>query len=325
MHTRWHAPMDENDGDNQGGGGGSEAHWSEGLGFSEEVANSDFVKTHKDLPTFAKSALEAHKFAGASLRIPSEHASEEDREAFRTKLRERVPTLVEYDPAKPESVTSLRRAMGMPEEASGYQAPAVDVGEFAPPAYDEQVAFFREVAHRNGLTADQFQGVLKPMVERTAQARQAMAQERAGEMDALKKEWGDAAAQRFSAAKAAAQATNAPEALMEAIEADNVDAGVWRWLAQIHDQLGGKPSDGNRDGERGNTGEITPSEAAHLINEIYANKEHPFHNGANPRHAWAVEEVQRLNKIKMGPEGREQHGLDMVVEPEAGVGFSGKV
>lgn len=57
-------------------------------GKSMPIRDHPFVKEAKDWPTFAKTALDAHREVGARVRIPGKDAKPEDVTAFKTRLIE---------------------------------------------------------------------------------------------------------------------------------------------------------------------------------------------------------------------------------------------
>jgi hypothetical protein len=114
-------------------------------------------------------------------------------------------------------------------------------------------------------------------------------------MQTLKQEWGMAFDERVNAAKAVAKETGAPEALIEAIENNSVGGEVYKWLYQVGTQLG---SEGiNSPNISGRSTLMSPAEATERVNEIMANRKHPYWNAHDPQHKEAVKKVVELMKL----------------------------
>ena len=66
--------------------------------------------------------------------------------------------------------------------------------------------------------------------------------ERNAGMDTLRTEWGEAYTEKYARAQRLAEATKAPQGLLEAITNQAVDAPTMRWLDSVAASLGGEGS-----------------------------------------------------------------------------------
>ena len=102
--------------------------WKETI--AEELRSDPSIKDFKDVDSLVKSYKETKAFVGSAMRIPGPDASKEDRAAFRAKLKEKVPELVEVpeDPEKLKEVEAdLWARLGRPKEAKEYTAEGVQI------------------------------------------------------------------------------------------------------------------------------------------------------------------------------------------------------
>ena len=291
---------------------GEHARWYDGL--PDDLKQSAMVTSQSDLESYVRHAINRDQYAANAIRVPSEHASDEDRQVFYDKLKQHAPHLVEYDPTNEESRDSLYRQLGRPDDPSGYQLPEVQAPEGVTLGAGEAEAF-RAIAHKYGLSNRQFQGIVSDITAgRITNARRSVEAQTEG-MAALKREWGFAFDEKRQAAIAAAESTGAPESLVQALKDDKAGAETWRWLAKVHGSIGRQGAHTpDADSER-DRGMMTPAEAKQQIAEIRSNREHPFHHQGHPDHKWAVNRVRDLTVLSMGPEGREDAFVSQVDEP----------
>src|SRR5574341_618151 len=96
----------------------------EALKVAPELLDDATLREVPDVPTALKVLVDIKAHVGASIRVPGPDAPEADRKAFRDKLREKVPELVEVpaDPTKltPELEAPVLERLGRPKEHKGY-------------------------------------------------------------------------------------------------------------------------------------------------------------------------------------------------------------
>jgi hypothetical protein len=270
--------------------GGESSDWRSML--PEDIRNSPALADFKDVGTLAKSFVDTQAYVGNSIRIPSEEASEEQRAEFIQKLQSRVPELmIRPDFSDENQSKEFFRTLGMPEKPEEYEVPEVE-GLQLP---EDRVNFLREVAHKHGVTNDQFKGFMAEVLQADARGIQQQQEKTQQSMQTLKQEWGMAFDERVNAAKAVAKETGAPEALIDAIENNSVGGEVYKWLYQVGTQLG---SEGiNSPNISGRSTLMSPAEATERVNEIMANRKHPYWNAHDPQHKEAVKKVVELMKL----------------------------
>jgi hypothetical protein len=255
----------------------------------EELRSTTLVQEAKDIGSIVKQAVDFQRMLGGSIRVPSEHASDDERQAFLEKVGRHG--LVPRD-----KFTEFVR----PAEPSAYSLPS-------PPSDAEQIGLsqglvdqWKAQAHELGLSPEQFNKFAEKQIEQVRAAAQARA-DRFGKVDSdLKGDWGEEAYEaRKNLALQAAQKFGGED--LVAYLADNPDAVVIKALAEA----------GKLFAERG-TGDLQPrpsfaetrEEASIKLSEIANNPNHPFNMGhmrAGPKaFEAATKEVMRLRAISMG-------------------------
>lgn len=247
--------------------------------------------------SLAKQFLDLQSHLGGSVRIPSEHASDEDKAAFRQKLIDKVPGLAVVDAGDPDAFAATMRQMGAPADASGYALPQLE-GENLDP-----VEGFNEWAHAANLTQAQFDTIAKGFTAAEVAKREAMAVEHNAGMEALRGDWGFAYDQKMAGVANLAKLKGAPADMVTAIEAGRVAPAVLRFLSAVADSFGGDgmPSLGDQQQQ-----EMTTSEANATYLEIMNNKQHDYWTalpGSAERTA-AQELVMKLQERRMGKDSR---------------------
>ena len=133
--------------------------------IDETIRDDPSLSTYKDINGMAKSLINAQKMVGADkVAIPGKYTTPEEMDSFYSKI-------------------------GRPETADGYELSSNEV------IGDEGVTFFRELAHKNGLTQTQaenilteYGGYIDTMGEKTEEQ---IEQIRVGLEKDLQNEWGD--------------------------------------------------------------------------------------------------------------------------------------
>ena len=231
----------------------SEQDWKATL--PEDIRSAPALKDVKDVGSLAKRFIDTQAFVGSSLRPPGPDASEDDRAAFREKLKKAVPDLVEI-PKDEEGFAKfegeLFERLGRPKEAKDY---APSEGDEVPEAMLEAL---REQAQSEGLTRKQFQARVKRLAGEYAAAKKADADA----TKALQKKWGDAYEERAGEARAVAEKLGVPKDVLAAMPPHQLE--VWAAAAKA---IGGEAPPVAGQGRTG-SGKLTPQEHSLRANEI---------------------------------------------------------
>lgn len=168
-----------------GGGGGGEEPWYAGLSASEDLPA--IVTEAKDFDSLVKQAQDYQAMQGSSIRIPGENASDEDRAAFYTKLTEKVPGLLPV-PAEDdaEGQAALARALGVPDEKTGYELVAPEGQQLDEALRD----WFLDAAHGRKLSKKQAEGLFEDFNASQAEREAAALADFKAQEVALRQEWG---------------------------------------------------------------------------------------------------------------------------------------
>ena len=227
-----------------------------------ELRENPTIQDTKSVEALAKRLVDTKSMLGQSIRIPSEDASPEDIQAFRQSLVEKKLGLMPIpDNEDTESLTGVYRALGMPEDASGYVGPEQWAG-----VDESRYNFLAEQAHKAGLTKKQFQDLTNNIAQADNQMIESVRQERDAELSQLKNEWGRAFDQKYQRAGVIAKQLEAPEGLINALNHGDVDAGTLRWLDKIAERFSGEGNNLVR--SEYSVSEHTPSELRERITEL---------------------------------------------------------
>ena len=279
------------DGD-QGGGGGAEqevANWRDGL--SDVLKGSTALADVKDVASLAQQFVDQQSYLGSAIRVPSEDASKEDKQAFYDKVQSHAPNLMPRPVAgDTEQMNALFAAMGRPDESSGYEKVEVPEGiSFA----DDRLEAFQGMAHKHGLSNEQFKGVLGDVLALDAQNMQSMDEAVVTSRQAIEQEWGAVFKDRESQAIAAAEATGAPDAIIQMAKEGKIGGDTLKWMYSLATKIGG--SEGSFAKDQGNSnGRMTPADAQAQISDIMNNRKHPYWDSHHPENAAAIKKVVAL-------------------------------
>ena len=264
----------------EGGEGAAAAaatNWRDSL--PDDLKASPALANFEDVGQMAKSFVDMKSYQGNSIHIPGEDAGDEQRQQFVDKLMEKAPNvMLKPDFENQEQSREFYRTMGMPEKADQYEAPQIENMPEGAKQNEERLNFFREVAHEAGLNKGQFAKIMSKVTEADLANAQAAADAQKAGMEGLKKEWGMATQERIDAAISIAERTKAPDHLIEAMKNNAASAEVVKWMHGLSESLGSEGANFVTN-EPGGDSKMTPGEAQEKIDEIYANKEHPFHRG----------------------------------------------
>lgn len=228
----------------------------------EDLQGNSTLQDIKDVPALAKRFIDTKAMVGNSIRVPSEDAAPEDMVAFKQKLLDKNIGLMNVpDTEDTEAMAGIYKALGLPEDATGYSRPENWSG-----MTDERFGFLAGEAHKAGMSKSQFETMAKSLSEAdNAQTEQYEADHQAG-IDTLKGEWGNAYTQKVSRAANIAKQLDAPEGLQNAISEGTVDATTLRWLDGISKKFGGEGQ--SLVAEEGGVTQNTPTELRERVGEL---------------------------------------------------------
>ena len=273
-------------------------NWRDAL--SDDMKGNEALASFEDVGALAKGFIDAKAYQGASVKIPGADAGDADRKAFTDKLVDKVPTLM-YKPdfEKAEQSKDFYRSMGMPEAKEGYEMPKIDVPEGIE-IKTEKADAFREIAHKYGLTAAQFKGVMTDVMTQDIAAAKLGTEDTAANMTAIKEKFGHAFSDNMSKIDTLLTKTGAPKDLIDGVKGGMVGLETVNWLYQMGKQMGGEgfnfDETGNVDDNRGGP-KMTPEEAKTAIDEINGNPDHAYWKGTGDEKKRATERMVQLMKF----------------------------
>lgn len=258
--------------------------WLDGL-EDDELKGNESLANFEDVGALAKSYLETKSMVGKGLFVPTENANDEQRTAFYDKVLEQAPKLMmKPDMENDEARTAFFKSLGVPEDASKYDAVKLDDIGFD----EDRDTAIRKAAHEAGLTPAQYKSVVTGMLEFDKGGLGEREKVNMEQMRNLKLDWGMA----FDDKKALANKVR--ETFLDFIPESQMDARTIKALNTIGDQLiEGDAGIGDFRHE-GDDDSLTPADALKMIDEIMNNTEHPYWNSHDPRHDDALKEMVEL-------------------------------
>jgi len=271
--------FDEAGGDGAAGGGAGEAsNWRDGL--PDEIKASPALANFEDISQVAKAFVDMKSYQGNSISIPGEDAGDEQRQQFVEKLIEKAPNvMLRPDLDNPEQSRDFYRTMGMPDKSDGYGVPEIKDLPEGVNQDSERLDFFREIAHKAGLTKGQFDKIMSEVITQDISTATSTLESQKAEMESLKQEWGAATDDRLGQALGLMEKTKAPDHLIEAMKNNQLPADIIKWAHSLAVSIGQEGTNLGNSDLSNNGAALTPQEAQDKIDEIYANKDHPFHKG----------------------------------------------
>lgn len=232
-------------------------------GVDEALVNEPSVKNIKDLNSLVKSYVSAQKFVGADkVVLPKKDASAEQWNEF-------------------------FRKVGLPESEDKYELKKADKSSID----DEFYGSFRKSAFEAGILPHQaqkllssFEGLATTNTEKmVAHAKQISE----GQIAELKQEWGEAYDRKLGIIKETVDKFGGDE-LRKTLR----DAGLASHpaIAKLFVEIGESLLEKSPKG----MDPRTPAETNKSIEEIMADRNHPYHNPSHIDHAKAVKEVEAL-------------------------------
>lgn len=170
--------------------------------------------------------------------------------------------------AEPEAWDAVYNKLGRPESPDKYELNMPENGD------DNLANWFKETAHKTGLTAKQAQTLFESYNEvvqsQTSEMQQAMVQQSEQQITELKKEWGQGFDSQIAAGRQAAQALGYDEAKLSDIEQKLGTGEMLRLFASIGSKMG---EDSFVDGGRSDSGfGMTPAMARQQVSELKMDK-----------------------------------------------------
>jgi len=257
---------------------GEGGNWRDSL--SDEMKGNESLANFEDVGALAKGFIDAKAYQGASVKIPGEDAGDEDVKAFNDKVIEKMPALM-YKPdlENQEQSVDFYRTLGMPEKSDGYKMPEVSPPEGVE-MNTEKLESFRGIAHKHGLTAKQFEGVMADVMAGDIASAQAGGEALVANLGAIKEKWGHAFNDNMAKVSTLLSKTGAPPEMADAIKSGAMDISVVNWLYTMGKQMGGEGFNfDDADVDDSKTAKMTPEDAQNAIDEINNNSEHPYWKG----------------------------------------------
>lgn len=187
----------------------------------------------------------------------------------------------------------LYNQLGRPETSSDYKY------EVAENADTQTIDWFRDVAHKAGMSQDQFSMIAREfdgMIEGIESARaDEFAKKSEQEFSDLKREWGLAYDANTQAAQRAAAKFGFTQEEISGIEQVVGTKAVMQKFAEIGKSFG---EDQFRSGDQASEFAITPAAAQSQIGELQGDKQfmEAYFDNTHPGHKSAVEKMTKLNK-----------------------------
>lgn len=248
--------------------------------------DAPFIKAAESPEDAVAQLSNAASHMGNSVRLPSENASEQERQAFIEKMLEKSPELM----LKPsdENLDQFYASLGRPEKADEYKFEPGEGKEIP-----SDLAKFREAAHKAGLSQQQFESVLGEVLGDVYQQQEVVEAEQAAEMKELQKEWGNAFDERMETVSNFLKLSDAPDGIRDLYENGAMSPAEIRWIHDVATKTASKQELASQ-GTEGTERTMTPAEAQAQIQEIMANNAHPYWNAQDPRHTSARQKMMEL-------------------------------
>jgi hypothetical protein len=217
-----------------GEGGTADDSWLSAL--PAEMQSNATLQDIKTVESLAKQLIDTKAMVGSSVRVPSADASAEDMTAFRNSLLEKnVGLMAIPDTDNAELMAEVHKAMGQPEEASGYAKP-----EKWPGMSDERFGALTAAAHKIGMSKSHFEAMMTTMANDSNNQFSQMDTAFKSDIDTLKGEWGRAYEPKVARATNVATQLEAPPALIAALSEGSADSATLRWLDKVAEKFSGE-------------------------------------------------------------------------------------
>lgn len=237
--------------------------WRDGL--SEELKAEPTLANIKDLESAAKTLVHQQKMMGTRIPIPK---NDEEMEELYTKL------------GRPESPKDYE--ISTPQGFEQYYT-------------DDSISSFKETGHKLGLTPKQMEGLVewqKTAIQQSEQQDIMRGETMGVETESmLREEFGANYEKSLIAAQRALRVYGTPE-LQEKLTDPRFgnDSDLIRLLANAGKDI----TEDSAQGTSNNSLVMSPLDAKQKIDQINANKTHPYWNPTDPKHQDAQEEMRQL-------------------------------
>ncbi len=200
--------------------------------FSEENRDSPSLQDVPDADTFLKNYEHTKAMVGNSVRLPTDDAGQESIDKTVAKILENrnLPLMRKPDLDNPESLVEVQKALGRPDDVSGYAVPDDVNGEL--------FGSLSEKALELGLTKKQYEGMAAALGSQQMAEYERMQESKNAEISQVKGEWGPAFDQKVGRAAQVAEALGAPKALIDALKDGSANAEALRFMDNVATQLG---------------------------------------------------------------------------------------
>ena len=207
--------------------------WKEGL--PTELAGHPSLADIKDIGSLAKQFIDTKAYQGSSVRIPSPDEGTENMKSAMQKIVDKVPGLT-FAPNldDPDSVRGFMKSLGTPEDPNGYKVPEVEGVPFG----EDIAKQYKEIAHKNGLTASQFQGLMQDILEGDKQALESSQQKNAEDKAALAREWGQATQEKQQQIARFVEKVGGPADIVSMLKEGTAGSDVYKMFDSIINNMG---------------------------------------------------------------------------------------
>jgi len=240
-----------------------EISWNGESEGASDLLNNPALADFKDINGLAKAFIDTKAMIGQSVRLPSKEAGEDDMKNFYNSMIEKVPGLmVKPDLTNDDAMNAFLTQIGKPDSKDGYELPEVDDYELS----DDRKAFLAEKALDSGLTKKQFNKFIKELISDEKNQSEKFASDNKKDMDALQAAWGQAYESKMEKVSKIAQATGAPQELLDAIKLGVAGADTIKWIDGLVKSIGSE--DFQISTQPKGSGGITTEEARERASEI---------------------------------------------------------
>ena len=273
--------------------------------FPDELKSAPSLRDFTDVEALAASYVEQSQFLGNAIRPPGPEASSEARQKFYAQIQEHAgdKLVPRPDPEDQETINAYAKAMGRPDDATGYTPPQID--NFDNNLFDAA----RDTFHSLGLTNKQAQGLAEYRFKAESATMEANMAERNRQHGELEQEWGVTYQPRIDNLGKWLKADNAPEDIADHVK--DLPSSQVKFLFDIYTRLGaGGEANNNQRGDE--PAEMPPAEALSRANEIMT-RLHKMHPG-DPEYQGLV--MKRVEYMKMANPTASQNLNDLRANPE---------
>jgi hypothetical protein len=256
----------------------------------DNLQASPSLQKMDSLAAMAASYIELEAYQGSSIRVPGEHASAGDVTAFRQKLMDKVPSLIQKPTSDDVDETNMFwKSMGKPELATEYDA--------IEGMSDVQSTRMRDAALGANLTQEQYRSMAGSLTGTMADEAKQAAFDNKTKMDALHEEWGVATPNIIAQIKLVSGQLDMPEGMTGSIDGPNANADALRFMKTIVDKLG--MEGGQLQQQLGDNGQMvkTPAQAEAEIAEIMND---PDYWRMSPRQEFLKQKINELSVYAAG-------------------------